>query len=373
MTHQRQIERKQTEQSLKASEERVRAILRAVPDSMFLLNSDFEYLECQPRSSCNLPFPPEQYLGKSIRDVFPEQVADSFIRCLQDARESGELQLLEYQRPLNGRMQYNEMRVVLTSDGKFLALVRDITERRLAEQALRERESELSASNARIRELAGKLMTAQEEERRRISRELHDDLNQRMAALTIMVSRIKQEIPSEMESLKSDLDWLSHRCIEITEAIRRISHELHPSLLDHVGLRVALKAYVTEISSLQKLQVRLTVPDTDAPIPNDVAVCLYRVVQESLRNIIKHSGADFAELTLTIDDQSAHLCVHDQGAGFDPRAAKNNGGLGLASMEERVRLLQGSFSLVTEPGCGSKVAVSIPLRKDQSQCAQGFS
>ena len=176
-----------------------------------------------------------------------------------------------------------------------------------------------------------------------------------------------------MESLKRDLDWLYCRCIGITEGIRRISHELHPTLLDHVGLRVALKAHVAEISSLQKLQVRLTLPDTDESIPNDVAVCLYRVAQESLRNILKHSGAHFAELTLTIDDQTAQLSVHDQGAGFDPKAARNNGGLGIASMEERVRLLQGSFSLVTEPDCGSKVIVSIPIRKAQSRGAHGFS
>jgi PAS domain S-box-containing protein len=359
------IDSRRTEESLREREERSRAIVRAIPDSMFVLNSDFKYIECEPRPSCRLSVPPEQIVGKNMRDVLPPELAEKFVRCFQEVSESGEPQLVEYHRSLNGQIQHNEARVVPTSDGRFLVVVRDITERRLVEEALRERESELLESNAKIRELAGKLMTAQEEERLRISRELHDDLNQQVAALSIMISHIKHKAPPEADSLKRELDRLQRFSVEITESIRRLSHELHPATLEHVGLAAALRTYVTEFSHLQKIQVRLKVPDTDGIIPQSAAVCLYRVAQESLRNIIKHSGANCADVTLSVDDKAVHLHVSDSGSGFDLAAARNNGGLGLASMEERVRLVQGIFRISTQPGRGSKVMATIPLRRLQ--------
>jgi PAS domain S-box-containing protein len=355
------------EQSLRDSEERSRAILRAIPDSMFLLNSDFNYVECQPRDACQIVVGSDELLGKNIRDVLPPDMAERFIECFRTLPESGEPQLVEYHRFLNGEVQYNEARVVLTSDGKILVLVRDITERKLADEVLREKEAELRNSNEKIRELAGRLLTAQEEERRRISRELHDDLNQKMAALSIMISNIKHMIPPEADSLRLHLEKVQKFSGEITDGIRRLSHELHPAALEHLGLPAALMAYVTEFSGLQNIHIELNVLHTAGTIPEDVAVCLYRVAQESLRNIVKHSQAKYAEVTLSVDEQTVHLDITDTGSGFDLAAARSNGGLGLASMEERVRLLQGSFRISTQPGGGSRIQASIPLRRLQRE------
>jgi PAS domain S-box-containing protein len=481
---------KRAEQSLRESEERSRAILRAIPDSMFLISSDFTYLDCQVRASCHSPIPSEQLIGKNMRDVLPPQLAERFACSFQKASETRQAQFVEYERPVNGQAHYFEGQIIPTSDGKFLALVRDITERRraeqalraseerfrlvamatrdgvydcdlrtqvawrnepyqslfsagepientftwweerihpndrsrvtksfqdacqsqtpfwsdeyslrrldgnhaivldrcyilyddagqpvriigavtditerrLAEEALRERERELSQSNAKIRELAGKIMTAQEEERRRISRELHDDLNQKVAALSITISTILYQLPVA-EPLRAQLEMLHRYSIGIADGIHRLSHDLHPPVLEHVGLAAALKAYVSEFCRLEKIQVALTVPNAVETIPQDAAVCLYRVAQESLRNIVKHSGAATAEMTLSVDDQAVRLNVTDSGLGFDLISARNNGGLGLASMEERVRLMQGSFRISSEPGGGSKLLATIPLRK----------
>ena len=134
-------------------------------------------------------------------------------------------------------------------------------------------------------------------------------------------------------------------------------------MLEHLGLAAALKAYVAEFSRLEKVHVGLTVSEAVGSIPKDISVCLYRVAQESLRNVVKHSGVNYAEMTLSVDDQGIHLHVSDSGLGFDLLAARDNGGLGLASMEERVRLVQGSFQIYTQPGCGSKLLATIPLRK----------
>jgi PAS domain S-box-containing protein len=356
------IERQRAEQSLRESEERSRAILRAIPDSIFLLDSDYTYLDCQPRSSCQAKIPHGNLIGKNMRDVLPPELAEKFVRSFQKVSKSGEPQLVEYDRRVNGQMRYSEARVVFTSDRKFLVVVRDITERRLAEEALRNREKELSRSHAKIRELAGKLMSAQEEERRRISRELHDDLNQKVAALSIMISTITHQLALE-ESLKNQLEMVHTYSVEIADGIHRLSHELHPAVLEHVGLPAALRAYVAEFSRLEKIRVELTVPEAVEGIPHDAAVCLYRVAQESLRNIVKHSGVDHAEITLTINDRAVCLHIVDYGSGFDLSSARNNGGLGLASMEERIRLVQGSFRISTQPGGGSKLLATIPLRK----------
>jgi signal transduction histidine kinase len=262
-------------------------------------------------------------------------------------------------------MVVDRCHILYDDDGqpvRLIGAVTDISERRQAEEALRSRERELRRRNIEIRELAGKLMTAQEEERRRISRELHDDLNQKVAALSMRISKLKNQVGPD-ESLKMQVDRLQKSSIEIAADIRRLSHELHSAVLEHVGLAAALKAYVAEFSRLEKVQVGLTVPDAVESIPKDVAVCLYRVAQESLRNVVKHAGVNYAEMTLSVDDQGIHLHVSDSGLGFDLVSARDNGGLGLASMEERVRLVQGSFKIETQPGCGSQLLATIPLRK----------
>jgi PAS domain S-box-containing protein len=357
------IERSRTEQKLRESEQRSRAILRAIPDSMFLLDSDFRYLECQTRSSCRLQIPSGQLLGKRMSDILPPELADKFARTLQIAAETQVPQLVEYDVSINGEIRYNEARIVHTSDGKFLALVRDITERKHSEEALKKNEEELRRVNAQIRQLAGRLMTAQEEERRRIARALQDDLNQKAAALSFVVSSVKYQLPTRSEELDKQLDLLQRCAVEMAEGMRRLSHELHPAVLEHVGLAAALKAYVAEFSRLEKIEIGLTVPDDVTTIPSGAAICLYRVAQESLFNIMRHSGAKYAEVALTLDDQAVRLRITDWGSGFDLISARKKGGLGLASMEERLRWMQGSFSISTHPGRGSQMMATIPLQR----------
>jgi PAS domain S-box-containing protein len=356
------IESHRAAESLRRSEERSQAILRAIPDSMFLLDSALTYLDSQSRESCGRVIPTAELIGRKMDDVLPPALAERFARSFQKARESGEVQLVEYNFPLNEQTKYNEARIVPISDGRFLALVRDITERKLAEETLRKTETELRNSNAEIRELAGRLMNAQEEERRRISRELHDDLNQKVASLSIRISIIKNKFGTN-GLLRNQLDGLQNLSVDIANGIRRLSHELHPAMLEHLGLTSALKAYVDEFSRLEKIKVGLVVPDETEAIPQDIAVCLYRIAQESLRNIVKHAGVNQAQIKLTLDDRTIRLDVTDSGRGFDLASARSNGGLGLKSMEERVRLVQGSFGISTERGCGSRLEVAIPYRK----------
>lgn len=233
----------------------------------------------------------------------------------------------------------------------------DITERKQAEQALRR-------SSERIRELAGRLISAQEEERRRIARELHDDLNQKVAALSIAISKIRRQLPPSSASMLDDLNRLQGRTSELVDDVRQLSHELHPSALDEAGLVAALRSFAAELSLLEQIEIDLTVPETHHVIPGDVAICIYRVAQESLRNVAKHSGADRAEVVLSVEQETVTLTVHDDGRGFSPERVSQRGGLGLVSIEERVRVLNGRVELDSEPGRGTTLRAHIPMPRE---------
>jgi PAS domain S-box-containing protein len=247
---------------------------------------------------------------------------------------------------------------------RMIGAITDVTDAKLAEAALREREHELRRSHKQIRELAGRLLTAQEEERRRISRELHDDFNQRVAALSISLSRVRQRIPARDESTLSLLSATQERTNELADGIRSLSHRLHPATLEHAGLPAALKALITEWSRLEQIKVELSLSEGARVLPREVGLCLFRVAQESLRNIAKHASADRVEVVLSTDSDAARLAVRDWGCGFDSELARGGGGLGLVSMEERVRLMQGEVAIASAPGAGTEVLVTIPLAKE---------
>jgi PAS domain S-box-containing protein len=250
---------------------------------------------------------------------------------------------------------------------KVGGLIVDITERKEAERALRENEEALRKSYARIEDLAGRLIAAQEEERRHIARELHDDLNQQVAALAIGISRLKRQFPSNDAVVLEQIAKLQNKTDLLSERIRQVSHELHSSILQHVGLPAALNSYCAEFSDREGIAVALDIGDGFEAVPPEAALCLYRVAQESLRNVARHSGARRAVVTLAGVNGAIELRVADQGVGFDPGQARECRGLGLVSMEERVKLLHGNFLLTTRPGEGTELRAQIPLRGEHEQ------
>jgi two-component system CheB/CheR fusion protein len=245
-----------------------------------------------------------------------------------------------------------------TRDGTLaVAFVTDITERKKDRDALRE-------SEARLRALTSGLLTAQEEEAKRLSRELHDDLNQRMAMLAVGVAELEAGLPESARVIRDHLLRLEAGLTEVSNAMRRTAYQLHPSGLEHLGLVAALEAYCEDVSKHGVLKVRFKRQDVPEQIPEAVALCLYRIAQESLRNAVKHSRASIASVALSGKDAELILTISDPGQGFDQHEAKAKGGLGLVSMEERVRLVNGTLSIKTRPGNGTHVMVQVPLNKD---------
>ena len=237
-----------------------------------------------------------------------------------------------------------------------------VIERKRAEQTLRENESALRASYDRIQDLAGRLITAQEAERSRIAGDLHDDVNQQLAGLSIALSNVKRQLQNGGDAtIQNELTRLQERTIDLADVIRNLSHELHPGVLQHVGLVAALKGHCAEFDRQNSIEVTLSADDGLDGISYNVALCLYRVAQEALRNIAAHAAAHKAQVTLRSSAEGLELIIADDGRGFDLAEAQRVRGLGLISLDERVRLIGGSLAVNTEPQRGTEVRVQVPL------------
>jgi PAS domain S-box-containing protein len=225
----------------------------------------------------------------------------------------------------------------------------------------KEAETELLQSNLQVRALAGKLIRAQEGERRRISHQLHDDLSQKLATLSVIIGRLRRKPPAESDMVVQ-LTNLYEQTKDLGNDIRQLSHDLHPATLEHLGLADALASYITEFQNDEGVPTSFTGRLPSEGISFEISVCLYRVALEALRNIARHARAKSVAVRLTEDEEFVTLEVIDSGVGFDVETAKRGSGLGLLSAEERVYLLQGSFDLSSSPGHGTKLTVRVPLK-----------
>jgi signal transduction histidine kinase len=208
--------------------------------------------------------------------------------------------------------------------------------------------------------LSGRFINAQEEERKRIARELHDDLNQSMALLSVELAQLGQRI-QKSRSLRSVVQSLQTKAQEISAEIHRLSYRLHPSKLDHLGLAAAVEGLCAELSRNRKLRIEFQQKGFPESIPKDVSLCVFRVAQESLRNCLKHSGARKAQVVLEKMEGAVRLSVSDDGCGFDTKSEAMQKGLGFTSMRERLYLVGGELQVSSLPLRGTRIEISVPL------------
>jgi len=254
------------------------------------------------------------------------------------------------------RWEVRPWRVNDSQVGGIVIFTEDISQRKRDEEELRRQRT-------RLEDLASRLLMAQEEERRRIARDLHDDITQRMAGLTIDLQNLSCGVSESDSPHVARVRQLSILAEKVTTDLQFLTHQLHPSLLEHAGLEAAACELVDEFEERTGLQTDVTVRDIPADFPLDYATCIYRVLQESLENVRKHAAATSVVVRLVRTARGVGLCVQDDGRGFtlshnrsDPK------GLGLTSMEERVRALSGTFRVRTTSGGGTEIHAWVPLK-----------
>ena len=231
----------------------------------------------------------------------------------------------------------------------------DITERKRTEEALSG--------------MTRKLVEAQEQERARIARELHDDINQRLAVLAIEIERLRghNDLSCEMQRCVRELQELT---ADVSSRVYALSYELHSSALDVLGLVKGVKSWCKEFGARREMQIDFSSADLPRLSP-EISLCLFRVLQEALQNAAKHSGVRRIEVQLAENSGEIHLVVSDSGRGFDIEAARRAGGLGLTSMQERVRLVGGTIVIDSKPLAGTTIRVSVPFGFER--CSQGVA
>jgi PAS domain S-box-containing protein len=225
--------------------------------------------------------------------------------------------------------------------------VQDITDRKNANDAL--------ASWGR------RLIEAQEQERTRVARDLHDHISQRVALLAIQLEQLKADIPSPTVEFLSQMDEIRTQTSLMAAEVQTLSHGLHSPKLEYLGLVAAMKDFCAEFSARQKVKASFTHKDVPRTVPKEISLCLFRVLQEALQNALKHSGVRRFEVRLRGASDLIELTVRDSGAGFDPKTAMTNWGLGLVSMHERLQLVQGELSIESQPKRGTRIHASVPL------------
>jgi signal transduction histidine kinase len=243
--------------------------------------------------------------------------------------------------------------LVLLQSLLITALVFQRARRQAAEMALR-------VSYEEVRQLAGRLINAQEEERSRIARELHDDVGQRVASLSIGLSSLKRRVPDSDGTVRNELTRLQQQTSGLAEELRDLSHELHQGALEHVGLPEALRERCGQISYESDTQIKFEVAEGWTEVADDIKLCLYRVAQEALQNIAKHAHAKIACVAIAHHNGEVVMRISDDGLGFTTNGPTAQQGIGLVSMRERVRMVGGSFEVKSAPSKGTITTVTVP-------------
>jgi len=207
----------------------------------------------------------------------------------------------------------------------------------------------------------GALLAGQEAEGKRIARELHDSVSQDLCSLILDMAELQEELPGSLGNVCERINSQKEKLMELSEEVYSVCRQLHPSVLERIGLHQAMEQLCGEFTRRKGLHIRFSHGDTKASLPVASALCLYRVAQEALRNIVRHAQTRNAMVLISAARGGLHLSIEDDGVGFDPRAVAAKARLGLVSMQERVRLAGGSLSIHSEPGNGTRVDLRVPL------------
>jgi two-component system NarL family sensor kinase len=321
--------------ALKESEAKNRAILEALPDMMFLLDENGTYLDWHAKDRRDLFVPPEMFLGKNMRDVLPRDLSHKLCDRFQQVSFTGEPATVEYSMSIGNRLKFFETRIVKCGDGKLLSIARNVTEKKQAE--------------LQLQQLSSRLLRLQDEERRRIARELHDITAQNLFAITVNLENLRQQQSALTRNGMETVTECLNLCEQSLREVRTLSYVLHPPALDRLGLVPTLQWYIDGFAKRSGIAVRLESARDIGRLPLEMETDIFRIVQEGLSNVFRHSGSQTATVVLEKQDGHFVLQIRDSGHGMpDWNVNPDNSarfGVGLPSIRERLRRLGGQLDI----------------------------
>lgn len=373
-----------SEKAFKLSEERNVALLKAIPDLIFLIDREGTFLFYHAYEEKDLYVPPGQFIGKKMEEVLPPDLATEGMEELRKILETGEMIISDYKLDINGRDRFFERRVVPCGEGTVLSIVRDITERKEAEakilsdnialeRAVKKRTADMEKANRALKRTAGELMKSEmqlrnlssnlqlssEEERKALAREVHDEVGQSLAALKIELSLLKRHMPGKLSSVESLIELVDGTI----KSVKRIVKELRPELLDELGFVAAMEVYVNDFKKRSGIDCDLQVKTDDVSASPEQSIALFRILQEALTNILRHSGATKLRIKLNEKKGKLFFIIIDNGKGLSREKMESSSSTGIIGMQERALILGGDFSIKGIRGAGTALKICIPWNR----------
>jgi PAS domain S-box-containing protein len=340
---------------LYSQEELLKIFVKCVPAGVAMFDRDMRYLQVSDRWCSDYSIDRSIALGRTHYELsqdIPERWKEMHRRGLGGETLRADVDRWDREDGTTKWVRWEILpwRTPTGSIGGILVLAEDITDKKVLEGA--------------VSDITQKLIVSEEKERSRIARELHDDIGQRIALLEMGLAQLQQEYPG------SRIDRLRKQTSEISSDIQSLSHELHSSTLEYLGLARAISSFCREFSDHRELEVDFQSHDLPGSVPPDISLCLFRVLQEALHNSAKHSRARHIEVRLWATSGEITLTVRDSGMGFKRDAPKQSQGLGLISMRERVRLVKGELSIQSRSGRGTTIRAIVPLHTGRDSITQ---
>jgi len=355
-----EAERQKTAAALRESESRNRAMLDALPDMMFLIDERGTYLDWHANDRRNLYVPPEQFLGKTMDEIMPREISQLFKPVFEQVLSTGKPARVEYSLKIDGETRFFETRIVLCPDRKLFSIARDITELKRAE--------------IELQQLSSQLVSLQDDERRRISRELHDTTAQHLFAISINIENLKRMGAGISRAGIELLNECRDLCERSLQEVRTLSYLSHPAELERTGLISALRWYIEGFRKRTGIAVDLQIAKGLTRLPNEMEIDIFRVVQEGLFNVFRHSGSQSATILLQGSDDHLVLQIKDSGRGMHDGAASSRkelpAGVGISSIRERLRRWGGNLKIESN-GDGALLVAEVPVPAPEKAAAAG--
>ena len=361
---------RRSQQELRAARDFATSVIEFIPLPLVVVDPEFK-IRSTNQAFCSLAgLAPQELDDRELAGILLMLWGQDGVRSLLESlRNASVTRSFEIEQPTFGDNPkvYLVRGSVLPPDGEQFLLVtfEDVTVSKEAERQLTSATTALGRSREDLRALTGSLLTTQEDERRRIARELHDDVSQRLAGLDMDTDEVERTIAANPVQAREKLRKVRGGISAIAEDIRNLSHNLHPSIIEDLGLAPALRALTEDIDRNEEVIVTFSARNVPNSIPVEVSTVLYRIAQEAIRNAVKHAGRTHVKVQLLGVQDGLQLEIADAGHGFD--TSEDRAGLGLISMQERARIVGGTLQITSSQGHGTKVLVHVPLPQHTSE------